>query len=576
MKSRTAKTYRTKRKNNGFSFLLSAFYFLFSLSLAEPIAKVVFLGNKGIKSKLLSQIIVSQKKKEFHSGLLEEDVSSLLEFYRNEGYFSAAIQGEVRREKKGVVVTFRILEGERSRIDSILFLGKKEPKVTELLKKYGYGFYSQGRVKKLEEEIERLYQNSGYYYADLKIDTLLFVGNRVNLVLRMVEGPVCYLWEIRFRGLHRIRDKDALRTTELKKGERYSQKRIYEAVRKLYATNLFENIYFKVNPLTYGAESGDSVLVSQLEVRFDCQELKERIFGFGLGYSSPPARTYHSINWQHLNLLRKRHHLNLLVEVNPDWKGSYRLLVNATYRVPFISWTKINFSSRPFLILDVDQKAGKRIWEIGEETGFYYDLTSNLQANITNKYRRLWGEKESRVEITNSLALNLLSDTRDDFFSPTSGFYSFSLGEYAGGLLGGSNDFYRLSWEGRIFFGGKSVWGGRFSVGKIIPYGRTKEIPNYEKFYLGGMTTLRGYDERAFGGNGFWLMNLENRFPIYKILTGVVFFDIGSIEGLEYDTGIGLRLLTPVGPLRVDYAIAPKRLKEKNWWKINLGLGNVF
>ncbi len=562
-----------------------------SLLSSEIIENIVFQGNKKVKSHLLLSVIASKKKDEFSEGRLEIDKKSLLEFYRTEGFFDTKIAGNVIKGKRGKVIIWQIEEGERTRIDSIIFLGKKDYRVARLLKKRGYGFYSAARIRELEDLLREFYLNSGYYYVDLRIDTSLVGGNRMNLIIRVDEGPVTYIKEIKFRGLVRVRKKDALRISELKKGESYNQKKLYEAARKLYATNLFENIYFKVSPLPRESTSRES-----LEIRFDCQELKERIFGFGIGYVSPPQRTYHSLTWQHLNFFRRAHIFHLLFEISPDWQGSYNLVLKSTYRIPYISQTKINFASQPFFILDVDKKEAKRIWELGAETGFYYDLTRNLQANITNKYRRLWGSENAvhlcaseasdslpgqGLRITNSLNLKLLYDTRDDFFSPNAGLYSFSLVEYGGGLLGGSANFYRFSQEIRYFLKLFSILAFRFSTGIIIPHHQTESIPNYEKFYLGGMTTLRGYDEKSMAGDGVLLLNFENRFPLYKTFSGVAFADFGFTKNrnqkeIAYDTGIGLRLGLPIGPLRLDYAVVPKRFKEKNWWKINFGLGNVF
>lgn len=563
-------------------FLFLFFLFPFFIVRGLTIEKVVFRGNKKIKSRILSQTIISQKGKEFSEEMLEADIKSLSEFYREEGFFSSQVSGKSKEGKKGRIIYFQIEEGIRCKVDSIIFIGRKDKGIMKLLSQKSFRFYSANNLKKFKEVLQEYYLNLGYYYVDLNIETTLINTEQMNLIVNVEEGPLTYLKEIKFLGLRRVRFKDALRTTELKRGERYSRKRLYEAARKLYGTNLFANIYFKVIPISplSGNELEREKKTESLEVRFDCQELKEKIFEFGLGYASPPGRTYHSISWQHLNFFHKVHNLKILFEINPDWKGSYSLISRGFYRIPYVSWTKINFFFQPYLILDVDKSKKRKIWELGEEAGFYYDLTENFQSHLFSKYRKFWGEDDSLRMITNSINLKFLYDTRDDFFSPNSGIYSFSLMEYAGKFLGGTCDFYRFSQEIRVFFLLLFTQALRLSIGSTIPYGRTKAIPDYEKFYLGGMTTLRAYDEKSLAGNKFFLLNWEGRFPIYKILGGVIFVDIGSIslnnEEIAYDVGIGLRVTSPVGPLRIDYAVAPKKFEGRNWWKINFGLGNVF
>jgi outer membrane protein insertion porin family len=553
-------------------------FLILSLLLAsgegEVIEKVVFQGNRGIKSQILSQLIISQKGRRFSEEDWQEDINSLSEFYKKNGFFSARIFGKTTKGRKGLVLTFLIEEGVRCRIESIAFLKQKDKGGAKILEKNRPKFYSEAEIEKLEERLRDYYVNLGYYYVDVSIETTFLSPEKMNLLVSVAEGPLAYLKEIRFFGLQRVRLKDALRTTELKPGERYSKKRLYEAARKLYGTNLFGGIYFKVSPVDE-EKKRESLLV-----RFDCQELKERIFEFGLGYASPPRRTYHSFTWQHLNFFRKAHNLKISLELNPDWRGSYKAGLTGDYRVPYISYTKINFFFRPYLSLDVDKNREERIWELKEEGGFYYDFTPNLVSHLFNKYRRLWGERDSVRTITNSLNLNLFYDTRDDFFSPNSGVYSFSSVEYAGSFLGGTSDFYRFSQEVRLFCQFLFTQGFRLGVGFIKPYGRTKAVPDYEKFFLGGMTTLRGYDEKSLSGEMMVLFNWEMRFPIKKVLSGVLFFDSGVTEmsdgKLGYDFGVGLRVLSPVGPLRLDYAVVPKRFAQKNWWKINFGLGNIF
>jgi len=128
-----------------------------------------------------------------------------------------------------------------------------------------------------------------------------------------------------------------------------------------------------------------------------------------------------------------------------------------------------------------------------------------------------------------------------------------------------------------------------------------KKLPVYEKFYLGGLSTIRGFDSGKIsplelnkdlttysrvGGEKMWYSNVELIFPIVKEigLKGLVFFDMGnvytdaenwSVSDLRYSTGLGFRWLSPMGPLRLEwgYNLAPKEGEKQGVWDFSIGGG---
>jgi outer membrane protein assembly factor BamA len=149
----------------------------------------------------------------------------------------------------------------------------------------------------------------------------------------------------------------------------------------------------------------------------------------------------------------------------------------------------------------------------------------------------------------------------------------------AGGLLGGTNDFYRVGGEARAFralpLG--AVLAVRGMVGFTFPYGRTQLAPYYEVFAIGGRNCLRGYPDRSLGpddaphggkyGPVIGNASFELRGPYFLNWVAVVAFtDCGEVVGrsgfslskLEYSAGGGIRVRTPIGPVRLDWG---KRLK---------------
>jgi outer membrane protein insertion porin family len=180
---------------------------------------------------------------------------------------------------------------------------------------------------------------------------------------------------------------------------------------------------------------------------------------------------------------------------------------------------------------------------------------------------------------------------------PVGGHKTELIGSVMGGPLGGDQDLYKLeartSWYFRPptnLFGGKL--GGHLleiigRTGVAQEYSVTDQVPFYERYYLGGLYTLRGYQYRAvgpreagasgqfepIGGNTYWFATAEYSIPIIEQFRLAAFYDIGMVypdsfsyspepgRGRGYDTGgysdnwgVGVRLNLPIGPLRLDYA----------------------
>lgn len=161
---------------------------------------------------------------------------------------------------------------------------------------------------------------------------------------------------------------------------------------------------------------------------------------------------------------------------------------------------------------------------------------------------------------TRSITIGRVYDSRDNVYDPHEGKRIGYSVEWAGGL-GGDFDFTKWTADWRYYYraGGENVWALNLGAGYA-----SGNMPLSQRFTMGGSDTLRGYEDDQFRGNSMLKATLEYRFPIVKKVQGVLFtdngyawdkrhedaFDMGLIKS---SYGVGLRINSPLGPVKLDY-----------------------
>lgn len=564
---------------------------------ADTVESVRFEGNRFFRSKTLLSRITARPKLALDERGLEKDARVLEKMYQDFGFFDVDVEPGTRPGKRRTVAVFAVTEGERSLVDRVVVTGNREFSEDRLLGllpvRPGTGF-EQGLLARSADEVGSLYLNSGFPFVEV---TGEWEASDTAVVLRLEveEGPKCWISDVRVRGLKTVREKTVLRACELAEGELFSQERMNGARRRLYATRLFQKVGLRVyQPGTEslpGLEARSRSDLDSVIVRFDVAEQAHRMFLFGAGLETPPWRGLLSVGWQHENVLNRGHHLGANVAYSPSFRGDHRVELDGKYRLPYLIFTRVDFETRPFFYWERDSALTS---EYGAESELSRALTPELKVGLGNRLR--WVNRQSR-SVTNSVALNLQYDTRDDFFDPKRGVYLRPVAEVAGGLLRGANDFYRFTGEARWFQSllPGFVFAARAQYGRAIPYGGTEKVPHYEVFTLGGRNSLRGYDDRSLGpdsvdgenyGPVMLNTNVELRTPYILGWVGLVgFLDGGEVvnteseltmDNYQYSAGAGIRVRTPIGPVRLDWG---KRLKDpagRDLGKWYLGLLHAF
>ncbi len=196
-------------------------------------------------------------------------------------------------------------------------------------------------------------------------------------------------------------------------------------------------------------------------------------------------------------------------------------------------------------------------------------------------------------------------DARDNRFDPTQGLFLFASGDLAGGVFGADKDFFRLQGGGSYYIPhyDRFVFESRFRVGMVDAYDTSAEVPIFERFFGGGSGTIRGFEERRvgprdpfsndpIGGETMLVGTLEEVMTLVTneqgkpVLKGAVFLDVGNVwrrvaefaEDFRAGMGVGARVNTPIGPLRVDVGIPISDLKagEERKARFHFNLSRSF
>jgi outer membrane protein insertion porin family len=226
---------------------------------------------------------------------------------------------------------------------------------------------------------------------------------------------------------------------------------------------------------------------------------------------------------------------------------------------------------------------------------YYYDSARirNVRTNAALIIQSLIG----RI-LTSSITLGIGRDSTDRPWGTTKGSINSLSLEYAGGFLGGDAYFNKFAGVSSWYF---PVWKGtvlmtKGSAGYVAQRGGGR-LPNYERFRLGGINSVRGYEWGdispidpatgvEIGGDKMWLCNVEYRVPLLEEegVWGLVFFDAGNAfeemdnwkSGARRSVGFGIRWRSPMGPLRLEYGIKLNKRPGESTGEFEFNVGGSF
>jgi outer membrane protein insertion porin family len=544
-----------------------------------------------------------------NSDTLKTDTERLTAYYYDNGYITVRVdEPKVERRDDGLYVTVKIAEGDQFNVGTIGFTGDVRDDLAldkDLDLKSGEVF----RSSKLRQDILKLtdkYGDVGYAFVNIEPDTDIDQDKKtVDIRYKIDKGPEVTIDKILITGNTKTRDKVLRRELKVEEQERFSGTQLKKSRDALNRLGFFQ----EVNLTTQRGRSEE-----KLNLQVDVKEGQTGSLTAGAGFSSADNLLFNA-RIQENNLFGRGQRAVL----NADF-GSRRQNFIASYTEPWLFDIPLNstldaFRWRldyndftrggtgvglrllyPLTALGYNQVFGWSLEElrIGAEYRFEDAEISDVNRRSPPTVVRSEGES-----ITSSIRPIISRNTLNNYFDPTRGSSQEISLEYAG--LGGESEFLKFDAKTRHFWPiYKSPSWGTFvySIGGQIGWGRGfagvigHELPLYERYFPGGINSVRGFKTRTLGprepvfepqgneintdpigGSRQLIVNNEIIFPIVEPLglKGVVFFDAGNswldsdgwdVGTLRYAAGTGIRWQSPLGPIRIEFGIPLNKKKD--------------
>jgi len=573
------------------------------------IKAICFEGNKAYDSETLKDLMKTQEKGFFSwltsSGdldheALDQDVSKIAAHYHNRGYIQAKVaEPELIYKGKWIYVNIKIDEGPQFKVGKVDIEGALIQPKGELLKEIRITeekVYNRELIREDVLTLQDIYSDAGYAYVDISPridqDPKKLTANVTYLINK---GPLIYFEKIIITGNTKTRDKVIRRELKVYEQELFSGKRLRRGVRDLYRLEFFEDI--KVNTTKGSADD-------QMVLKIDVTEKPTGAFSFGAGYSSMD-RLFVMASISQRNLFGRAQILNLRAQLGGR-STAYTLGFTEPwlFDIPLSAGVDLYDTTRDYYTYDKDS--------FGGTLRFGYLVFDYTRVSLSYNYDRADIEIDDPDEVASmikdmegenvghTITVILRRDSRDRIFNPTEGSNNSIMVKHAGTPMGGDIGFTKYvadsGWYIPLFWDAVGHLHGRIGyIGDGLQDDPDYKVPDWERFYLGGMGSVRGYDWRdisprdetgdKIGGNKMVQFNVEFLFPLAKEagLMGVLFYDMGNaydngvdmdLEELRKSVGYGFRWYSPMGPIRLEYGyILDDRegKKGKSRWEFTMG-----
>ncbi|MBW2133547.1 MAG: outer membrane protein assembly factor BamA [Deltaproteobacteria bacterium] len=554
---------------------------------AKTLKKVMSTSEKGLFSFITSSGDLDRDK-------LAQDKEALAAYYQNHGYLNARVSDpEVKYEEDGIEVIFKISEGPRYTVGTVTLSGDVEDKAAlkEKLAITKKTYFSRKTVRKDVLALTDLYSDQGY--ANVEIFPKVNENPETRVVAidyRIRKGPLVSFEKILISGNRKTRDYVIRRELKVYEQERFSSTRLKRSVRNLYRLDYFEDVKVQTQKGT---------TEDQMVLKIDVTEKSTGSFSIGAGYSSEDD-FFAMASVTQRNLFGRGQIVSLQANVggrsdryNLSFTEPWLFNIPLSGRVDLYRWIK-DYDTYDKDATGGGLRLGYPLWTdyLRFTVGYAYEISNieDIQEDAPPSIKDFEG-----TNTQSTVSADLRWDSRNRIFNPTEGSEHRFTVEYAG--FGGNIAFTKYigktGWYFPIFKGTVGFLHAKAGYVEENPGGR---LPDWERFYLGGISSLRGFKYRSvspknedgikIGGNKFIQFNAEYLVPLFPDMGifGVAFFDTGNaynndedieLSNMRESAGLGFRWFSPVGPIRLEYGLILDRQEDESAgrWEFSMSTG---
>lgn len=611
---------------------LLIFYSLFSQELPTKINSVTISGNKSISKRELMPLLRQRptnfsftfKGTSFNGRLLKMDALTLKNYFISKGFLLVDVKESYQIKDNIADIHFDINEGKQFFISKIKIAGNQNLSDTQIRNILNLKEESPFNSVLLNERVTELQKELEYFsklFPIIEIEPI--IGDSVDVSITIDEGGDVYINKTFVEGVSTSDSSLVYRELLYSPGDKYNPENIEKSKRRIRETG----IYSMVNLVPLKVSDSDSLV----NIIISLNKYKQREWLSVGGYE--PIEFYEGldplpaiggfIEWRNRSIFKTNSNFSTKILVGFPWETNFTL-PRLRYDIGFdtnwilgLRWpTKL--SSFYETLINYDQETIDQVERYGlemsqnimfDERSYLQNITvwENFSDNKIDNNSLIINDSSNTMQNTTSvknlqqrsLSFRLHIDKKDDPLFPKKGYLFDLYFKSTGYFLGGERDYHKLDFSLNTYFSitKKSVVATRFKLGKLWSWEYSYIDYSYEKFYLGGSSNMRGWEILKYktkeglgsipvGGTLRFLTNIELRKQLNQNMGINIFYDGGILSSnyknlinskLGWDIGIGVTLSTPLGPVRLDYAIPSVNDNiDFGKGKINFGVQYLF
>ncbi len=566
----------------------------------QRISHVTFKGAPKKTLKPLASGMANQKRTfgqpgVFYPKKVGSDDEIIAKNLKRDGYLNAGIgRWQVKPSDDGYSLNIEIPieKGVQTKIEEIQFSGNESFSKKQLLKALSVKEGNPLNEPSLINERRKLisfYADNGYPYAIVEQDWTSTEDGRARITYTIREGSLVRIGQILYLGDMLTSQKAIRSAMNLREGDVFSYRKLLESKLNIRRLGPFSSV--DIEPI--GLAEKEEIV----HLRVQVEERRPFYIDAAINYSTRDDLTgslsftnINSFGWAKTNSLKLTGGQKLsrgeMLWLDPRFLGSsFEMTTNGWVQYekqPRYAYTQIGGSMGWF----------RRYRRLGFL--FRYELDRNyfIQGDsVAADADSLRDNTLSQISLSSSF------DSRNSFSYPTRGFFTLGRVDIFNEIEGNNANFVRLTWQGEneVSFLKRVTLSTAFRLNRILTIGSNVSVPTNQLLFLGGSDTIRGFGEdslgptnaagEATGSRTRWVWNEELRFRIWKSISWAFFFDMGSLTNdfsdinwftIRRSLGMGIRYITPVGPIRADYGFKLDRRTGESMGKFNLTFGYVF